>query len=226
MTVTLETIDEKTFFGKTKLPVNKTSDDLDISQPFLEGIEVKINSALALDRREKGSSVADGVSWKRPSPLKITEGMEKVADLPEYFESSAEYFEQALENVSLETHEASFTFSEEAAAADILTLQDGYEVALPVDKMADCLQGIVSFLKTEKPDNGFRLFPTLKIVGKEGGLLSASNDGPVMWFGLQDLVYYNQKYESLTIVVRPPIVSSYPGQDPSTSPLKDLWGIL
>ena len=222
MTVTLETIEEKIPFSKTKLPVNNSS-DLDISQPFLEGIEIKINGALSLDRREKGSAIADGVNWKKPSSLKITEGMKKVADLPEYLKSSAEYFEQALENVSLETHEASFTFSEEAAAADVLTLQDGYEVALPVDKMADCLQGIVSFLKTEKPDNGFRLFPTLKIVGKEEGLLSASHDGPVMWFGLQDLVYYNQKYDPA--IVLPTIVFSCADQDPLTSPSRDLWAI-
>ena len=91
-----------------------------------------------------------------------------------------------------ETHRASFSTPMEFGPGTNFVLSDGYEVAVPASKMADCLEGMAQIL-SRGDDIGLFNDITLRFVGRESALLSVSHDEPQMWIGFQDFVYYNQQ---------------------------------
>ena len=156
-----------------------------------------MNHQLKLNRRKKGRSIAAGVQWTKPVSLQPDPRYADLRNLREFQEQSDLLTKQFFGNVTGETHQASLVYTEELASATQNLLQDVYEVAVHVDKMADCVQGLINLLQTMKPDNGLRSAPMFRFVGKEEGLLSASSDKPVLWIELADRVYYNQGYVPL-----------------------------
>ena len=81
------------------------------------------------------------------------------------------------------------------------TVYDQVEVAIPVDRMADCLAGILDVIygsdlegedeELRMADKGFRVTPLFRFVGREDGLLSPTNDVPRMYLNLEDYLSYN-----------------------------------
>ena len=151
-----------------------------------------MNPFLNQSRQEKGGIIADGVKWEKPVPLAIDARQTNRDQFPPPFETNVGGAGKQKPNATVEAHDASYILSEGGADDARSILLDTYEVAVHVDKMADCVQGLISRLQVLKPNNGLRYDPLFRFVGKEDSLLSASNDKPVLWINFQDSVFYNQ----------------------------------
>ena len=151
-----------------------------------------MNPFLNLSRHEKSGIISEGVKWEKPTPLAIDSRQTKNETFPPPFETNVGGSGKQKPNATVEAHDASYMFSEGGANEMRSTLFDIYEVAVHVDKMADCVQGLISRLQVLKPDNGLRYDPLFRFIGKEDGLLSVSNDKPVLWISFQDSLFYNQ----------------------------------
>ena len=96
-------------------------------------------------------------------------------------------------NATVEEHEAPYVILQSQLEDLTTTLFDDYSIAVPVDKMVGCFEGIRSVLKNTKPDNGIRQVALIRFVGREDALLSASYSEPQLRIEISDYVYYNQQ---------------------------------
>lgn len=151
----------------------------------------KINAPLNLSRSENGQSVSFGVEWEVPLPLEPNLDYQNPNISAAILAGLDQVYLALLNNATIERHEASVLPVSFGDAQQ--PLHDAYEVAVPVDKMADCLQGLLDLIESLSPEDGLRTGVSLRFVGEETGLLSASHDKPHIWVTIVDFIYYNQE---------------------------------
>ena len=121
----------------------------------------------------------------------------------ELMDLTTEDAEMFLPNITTESHLVYPTFPEELLSSLIQeTLFDQYEVAVPVDRMADCFEGLMNLVydgdldgmdeERRAVDKGFRTAAPFRFVSIEDGLLSPTNDCPRAYLILEDYLYFNQ----------------------------------
>lgn len=168
------------------------------SQEFLEDLLMdRINAPFNRTRAENGQDIADGVSWEVPTPLPANPIFLDPNNTASFIAANIESFSRFLGNATAETHRASVSWPIPDVMNIAVTLADDYEVSMPVDKMADCLEGAIAVIESQTPDNGLRGWLPIRLVGKETGLLSVSHDKPRLWVDMGDFLYYNQEYLKL-----------------------------
>lgn len=150
-----------------------------------------INAPVNISRTENGGDIADGVTWEVPVPYPPNPLAVDVNSTAIFVGVMDESFSNPT-NTTLETHLASYSAPNPDVDADRMLLRDGYEVSFPVENMADCFEGAIQFMESQLPDTGLRIPAFFRLVGRESGLLSVSNDQPQMWFALDDFVYFNR----------------------------------
>lgn len=107
-----------------------------------------------------------------------------------------------LPNNTLEAHRSYISMPEDLLDSLVKGVPyDQYEIAIPVDRVADCFEGMLEVLydddvdgknETKRAvDKGFRTAPLIRFVGKEDGLLSLTNDIPRVFINLEDYIFYN-----------------------------------
>eukprot|EP00873_Tetraselmis_striata_P012175 jgi/Tetstr1/432439/TSEL_021815.t1 len=119
------------------------------------------------------------------------------------FEAASSYIHQPLEsNEAIET-----------------TLYSQYEVAIPVSTVGRCFKGILQSIYGENVDapfnwtgvdTGFRTANLIRIIGKEDGLLSLTNDEPRVYMNFEDYVGpnmepgtgYNEGFQAVVTFLR------------------------
>ena len=191
-TTTLEPIEEPVTKGKKEEEVDEDTDPV-YAHSFLEAVESRMNRVLNLSRYKKGSTVAEGVVWEEPAQLDTIPLDTLFGNVSLFSEALGTPSDHQSENITAEAHEAMVTLSAEAAENSRAILRDAYEVAIYVDRMADCIQGFISLLEAQGSNSSLRFAPLFYLVGKEDALLSASHDQPVVWVSFADVIYYNQK---------------------------------
>lgn len=182
----------------------------------------RVNDPFNLSRNEEGRDIADGVSWEDPTPLPPNLAIAAANSTPLFVGSSINSFATRVGNDTLETHRAAINFPIEDAEVFRVILHDDYGVAIPVDKMADCLEGAISLLKSQAPDTGLRTWLNIRFVGQETGLLSAASDEPRLWVSGPDYVYYNQEVRQSNEPFKNLI--GYLVSSPLCSPARLHWG--
>ena len=188
----LEPIEEPVAKGKKEEEVDEEDTDPVYAHSFLEAVESRMNRYLNLSRYEKGSTVADGITWEEPEQQDIIPLDTLFHNVSLFSEALGRSYDDD-DNITVEANEAMITLTAEAAENSRAILRDAYEVAVYVDRMADCLQGFISLLQAQASNSALRFSPLFHFVGKEEALLSASHDQPVLWVSFADVVYYNQK---------------------------------
>ncbi|GMH42611.1 hypothetical protein BSKO_10530 [Bryopsis sp. KO-2023] len=163
----------------------------------------KIQKKLDLNRTETGKSVADGVKWEEPGKKTANPIYGSQLSATPLFSSNVAALTSLLGNETVEAH-LSYISMPEALMPSLVrgTLYDQYEVAIPVDRMADCMEGLLDVVygddvlgedaKKRKLDKGFRTAPLIRFIGKEDAFLSATNDMPRMYMNLEDYLFYNK----------------------------------
>jgi len=205
-----------------ELPNDADSDPDEESLDFLEPyLNDRVNAPIDINRTEDGKSVADGVTWEEPIPFEPNLILSDLDSTTLSMERNINFLATWLGNNSRETHQASVSWPR--ADKEIrLRLRDSYEVAIPVDKIADCLGGALALMESQAPDTGLRGFAYFTLVGKETGLLSVSNDQPRMLMTLVDFVYYNQEVRQSNLPLKRLI--AYLVTSPLCSPARLHWG--
>ena len=184
----LFSFEEVDSFPVEEIEIARDPVTLEETAAFLSALELDvINSPVRLVPSENGLDVADGVEWElalqlEPNPFFGDLGNGEAAI------DGTKSFLSGIGSVTLETHQASFSTPMESTQT---TLSDGYEVAVPVDKMADCFQGVIDLVSSDASHGGLFNDITLRFVGKEDGQQSVSGDKPQMWMSFQDHLYYN-----------------------------------
>ena len=161
---------------------------------FLERLkQTRINSPVNLSRAEAHLDIADGVRWEHPNRFPIDPILldPRVAVASEA--SFASDTETLWNNATVETQEATFTVWPEYEDNLVSTLGDLYSIAVPADKMADCIEGAMSILDNQLPDHGLRGPTLLRFVGKDDALLSSTHSKPNMRLDIFDFPYYHQE---------------------------------
>ena len=163
------------------------------AQATRDFIMTKINAPIDLHRSEISGEVADGVEWDMPLPFPPNVSLQDSANTRAFVSAFGRDFIVFVGNGTLEYHEASVVYPR-LTTENLQTLYDDYDVAVYVDRMADCLQGLMNLAASFFPENGLRISTSLRFGKKEDGLLSMSHDKPIVSFNIPDYIYYNQEY--------------------------------
>ena len=164
------------------------------SAAFLEELErTKINAPVNLTRVEGSLDIAEGVEWEVPTSLPINLALSNPNVTAAVENNTFQNIRREWKNATVETHEAIYASREVFAVQLDATLHDDYAVAVPVSKMADCIEGAKALRDSLDADDGFRATSLLRFVGKEDGFLSMSNAEPQLIIDVFDFVYYNQE---------------------------------
>lgn len=113
-------------------------------------------------------------------------------------------FSNFFPNATLEAHKAYINLPPPPPFVEpIVTVE--FEVAIPIDRMADCLAGAMNLVYDGDPDGvdrnrgavgeGFIKPVLFRFVGKDDGLLSLVNDVPRFFFDFDDVVSFNSGLE-------------------------------
>lgn len=182
----------------------------------------KMNAMLDARMIEDGEDVADGVTWEEPAPLPVNLLFRDSESTDMLVDAAMEKLLNYFGNDTLDAHQAAINlplFEDPDVRADTY---DDYEVSVPIDKMADCIEGVIALLKSQAPNTGLRDIVGFRVVGKETGLLSASNDKPRLWIEFQDYVYYNQRVRQSNVPFKE--LMAYLVTSPECSPARLHWG--
>jgi len=192
------------------------------SQEFLDRyLEERINRPISVSRSNDGESVADGVTWEEPEPLPpnlfLADANNTASNVAETYDQLATW----LGNDTLDTHQASLSWPAADEDANVI-LSDAYYVFFPVDRMADCLEGLIALLESQAPDTGLRGSMYFFVNGQDTGLLSVSYGKPHIMLPIDDHVYYNQEERKSNVPFKRAI--GFLVTSPLCAPARLHWG--
>jgi len=201
---------------------NNDEEDLEASEEFLnQYLEERINRPVNVSRADDGKSVADGVAWEEPEPLQPNPFFEDAENQASIIESTYSQFETLMGNDTVDTHRASLNWPAIDPLINTL-LRDGHSVYFPVDRMADCLEGVIALFESQTPDMGLRAPLYFFVIGQDTGLLSVSHDRPHILLSLEDRVYYNGEERTTNIPFKR--VMGFLTSSPLCAPARMHWG--
>eukprot|EP00963_Diacronema_lutheri_P002356 scaffold155_cov347-Pavlova_lutheri.AAC.35 len=143
-------------------------------------------------------------SWEEPSPFRPVMFAGPLSEplVRSMANTGRNYMSRvALPNGTFPTRDAIITFPEEIYEASYIfgptpykeTVYDQYEVGIPIETAGDCLAGLVDLMEDGEERYAFRTPCIVRPVSQEEGLLSISNDHPVVYINIEDYVFYNQR---------------------------------
>ena len=135
------------------------------------------------------SDIADGVDWTVPDPRPPNLNLSNPDLIASFVESSPALLLTLFGNVTGDTHEVELLTS--AAGANEPGTTDDYEVGVPLEKLAECMDGFLNLAEEVSAETFFRQSLFVRFAGRESGLLSASHDRAYVWFQFEDNVFYN-----------------------------------
>ena len=156
------------------------------------GVYEDVSNSTDLHFSYFASDVADGVEWTVPDPLPPNRNLSDPDVIASVVEATPILLPTFLGNVTGDTHEVELVRPVEPPAEP--GALDQYEVAVPLDKAEECLDSFIDLATNLSAGRYLRVPVVLRFSLKGSGLLSASNDGAILWFNLNDHVYYNREY--------------------------------
>ena len=186
--VTLQNLDAEE--GDEKMTCNFRVEDFEAT-PLGANLKYSNNANVGhfCDSR---SDVVDGIEWTVPDPIPPNLNLSD----PDLTASNVDSFPAALSflfgNVTGETHEVELLTPAEGVNEP--GSGDQYEIGVPLEKAAECIDGLLNLAEDLSAGTFLRLPLLIRFVGKESALLSASHDRAYVWFQVTDYVYYNREW--------------------------------